>query len=203
MIQILIGLVLVGLLAGGVYVAQRGGETSIATESTPEVTMVDSAPAPITDAAKKEEMISEDLSQGDMTQDEKMSDDTKNEMASGDQMTKEVSANPAPAPAMAAQYVPYSSTAVSTYAAQGDVVLFFRAGWCPSCRALDADIVSNIKTAPAGLTILDVNYDTATELRQRYGVTTQHTLVQIAADGTLIKKWSGGSTLASVVAQVE
>ncbi len=83
---------------------------------------------------------------------------------------------------------------------KGDVILFFRATWCPTCRALDADIKAN--SVPAGVTILDVDYDTEIALKQKYGVTTQHTLVQVDAAGTLIKKWQGSPTLASIVANV-
>lgn len=85
----------------------------------------------------------------------------------------------------------------------GDVVLFFRASWCPTCRALDADIKANLSLLPANLTILDVNYDTETALKQKYGVTRQHTLVQVASDGTMIKKWDGSSTLAAITAMVQ
>jgi thioredoxin 1 len=85
----------------------------------------------------------------------------------------------------------------------GDVVLFFKASWCPSCRAVDADIKANLGTIPPSLTIMEVDYDTSTALKQKYGVTTQHTFVQVDAAGTLITKWSGGSTLASVVAKVQ
>jgi hypothetical protein len=56
---------------------------------------------------------------------------------------------------------------------------------------------------PAGVTILEVNYDTATDLKQKYGVTTQHTLVQIDANGTLVSKMSGGNTLAIVTANIK
>lgn len=99
-------------------------------------------------------------------------------------------------------YVSYEAGKLAL-AKEGDVVLFFRASWCPGCRALDASINSSLSVIPSGLTILDVNYDTETALKQKYGVTTQHTLVQVAADGTLIKKWSGGSTLASIIGQVQ
>lgn len=88
-------------------------------------------------------------------------------------------------------------------AEKGDVVLFFRASWCPTCRALDADIKANAETIPAGLTILDVNYDTETALKQKYGVTSQHTLVQVAADGSLLAKWNSSPTLGSLVAMVK
>lgn len=85
----------------------------------------------------------------------------------------------------------------------GDVVLFFRASWCPSCRAVDTDIKKNSAAIPAGLTILDVDYDTALELKKKYGVTYQHTFVQVDAQGNQIAKWSGSPTLAALVAQVK
>jgi thiol-disulfide isomerase/thioredoxin len=85
----------------------------------------------------------------------------------------------------------------------GDVVLFFKASWCPSCRALDSNIKAKLEAIPAGLTILEVDYDSAAALKQKYGVTTQHTLVQVDASGNLIQKWSGSPTLASVVAKVQ
>ena len=87
-------------------------------------------------------------------------------------------------------------------AATGDVVLFFHAAWCPSCRSLSADIEKNMASIPEGLTILKVDYDDSTEMKKKYGVTSQHTLVQVAADGTLIKKWSGSANLGAVVSQV-
>lgn len=99
----------------------------------------------------------------------------------------------------------YEAYAVSKLAKaeQGDVVLFFRASWCPTCKALDADIRSHLSAIPAGLTILDVEYDNSAELKKQYGVTYQHTFVQVASDGTLIKKWSGSPTLAALAAQVQ
>lgn len=88
-------------------------------------------------------------------------------------------------------------------AENGDVVLFFRASWCPTCRALDANIRSNVSSIPNGLTILDVDYDNSTTLKQKYGVTYQHTLVQVDAQGNLIHKWMGSSTLSALSAQVK
>lgn len=85
----------------------------------------------------------------------------------------------------------------------GDVVLFFRASWCPTCKALDANIRSNVSAIPSGLTILDVDYDNSSALKQKYGVTYQHTLVQVDSKGNLIKKWSGSPTLAALAAEVQ
>lgn len=99
-------------------------------------------------------------------------------------------------------YESYAAAKLSK-ANSGDVVLFFRASWCPTCKVLDADLRANSTNIPSGLTILDVNYDTETALKQKYGVTYQHTLVQVDAKGNMITKWSGGQTLASLVANVQ
>lgn len=88
-------------------------------------------------------------------------------------------------------------------AENGDVVLFFRASWCPTCRALDADIKANMKNIPAGVTILDVDYDNSTSLKQKYGVTYQHTLVQVDSSGNQITKWMGSPTLASLITNIK
>ena len=85
----------------------------------------------------------------------------------------------------------------------GDVVLFFHASWCPSCRGLNSDIEANMSSIPAELSILKVDYDKETELRKKYGVTYQHTLVQVDQNGNLIKKWSGSPKLASLVSQIQ
>src|SRR3989344_2449483 len=84
----------------------------------------------------------------------------------------------------------------------GDVVLFFRATWCPTCKALAANIRSNLSGIPAGLTILDVDYDNSSALKQKYGVTYQHTLVQVRADGSMITKWNGSPARVALVAEV-
>jgi len=88
-------------------------------------------------------------------------------------------------------------------AATGDVIIFFHATWCPSCRVLSNDIEKNANTIPAGTTILKADYDTETELKKKYGVTTQHTLVQVDIDGNLIKKWSGGSKLTNLLSEIQ
>lgn len=98
-------------------------------------------------------------------------------------------------------YESYSPEKVA--AATGDVVLFFHASWCPTCREVDENIKTNLKDIPSGLTILDVDYDNSTALKQKYGVTYQHTFVQVDAQGNQIKKWSGSSTLGALVAEVK
>ena len=101
-------------------------------------------------------------------------------------------------------YEAYAPEKVALHASiSHDVVLFFRASWCPTCRAVDADIKANLSKIPSTLAILDVNYDNSTALKQKYGVTYQHTFVQVDKDGNLIKKWSGSPTLSALVAEVK
>jgi thiol-disulfide isomerase/thioredoxin len=103
----------------------------------------------------------------------------------------------------AGTYQVYSPEKIMASAQTGNVVLFFKANWCPSCRTLDADIKSNLSSIPSDLTVLEVDYDKSADLKKKYGVTTQHTLVQVDKDGNMIKKWSGGNTLNSVVSEIK
>lgn len=98
-------------------------------------------------------------------------------------------------------YEEYSEDKVMN--AEGDIVLFFHATWCPTCKSLSSNIESNSANIPAGTTILKLDYDSNTELRKKYGVTTQHTLVQIDSNGNLISKWTGSPTLSSLVSQIK
>ena len=103
----------------------------------------------------------------------------------------------------AGSYEAYSPEKIARAASSGKAVLFFRASWCPTCRSLDADIRTKLGEIPAGLTILDVNYDSSSDLKKKYGVTYQHTFVQVDAQGNLIKKWSGSPTLSALVKEVK
>lgn len=100
-------------------------------------------------------------------------------------------------------YETYAPSKLAMATGEHKVVLFFHASWCPTCKALDADIKAHLESIPSSLTILDVDYDTSGELKKRYGVTMQHTLVEVDAQGNLIKKWIGSPTLAALVAEVK
>jgi thioredoxin 1 len=82
-----------------------------------------------------------------------------------------------------------------------DVVLFFAASWCSTCRRTRANIEADLAGIPPGLVIVVVDYDAARDLRRRYGVTVQHTFVQIDGDGELLKKWSGSLTAQQIAEQ--
>ncbi len=99
-------------------------------------------------------------------------------------------------------YEPYSAEKVKR-AKDGAVVLFFHASWCSSCRALDEDIRTSKTLIPKGTTILDVDYDSSIELRKKYGVTYQHTMVQVDTEGELINKWAGSLSLIDLLARIQ
>jgi len=105
--------------------------------------------------------------------------------------------------AKAGSYEAYSPEKIALASSKGNVVLNFSAAWCPTCRALEANINANLANIPSNLTILKVDYDNSTDLKKKYGVTYQHTLVQVDKDGNLIKKWMGSPTLAAFVAEVK
>jgi thioredoxin 1 len=99
-------------------------------------------------------------------------------------------------------YQTYSSEKISL-AQNSKVVLFFHASWCPTCRGLSKNIEENITLIPKNVNILKVDYDKELTLKQKYGITTQHTLVLVNENGDLIKKWSGGSKLQDLLNQLE
>ncbi len=90
-----------------------------------------------------------------------------------------------------------------SWAKDGKVILFFKASWCSTCQEVDSDIQAHLGQIPSKLFIFKIDYNNSTELKKKYGVTYQHTFVQVDANGTLIKKWSGSPTLTAIVAEVQ
>lgn len=90
-----------------------------------------------------------------------------------------------PSPAGSGTYRDYSEAAVA--ASTGTRLLFFHAPWCPQCRALETSIKSG--TIPGNVTIFKVDYDSNQELRQKYGVTIQTTIVRLDEAGNAAEKY--------------
>ncbi len=72
-------------------------------------------------------------------------------------------------------------------------VLFFAAAWCPTCRGADAEFKAKLSEIPKDVVIYKTDYDSETALKQKYGITRQHTFVYVNAKAEVIKKWSGGA----------
>jgi thioredoxin 1 len=81
-------------------------------------------------------------------------------------------------------------------------VLFFAAGWCPTCRGADAEFKAKLGEIPKDVVIYKTDYDTETALKQKYGVTRQHTFVYVNAKAEAVKKWSGGA-VAEIIANTK
>lgn len=82
-------------------------------------------------------------------------------------------------------------TASMTTYADTKVVYFFHASWCPDCKAADTALTSNPGAIPSKVTIVKVDYDTQTALKQKYGVTMQHTYVLVDSSGAKVTLWAG------------
>ena len=185
------------LVAGGIYLMSADGkdEARMAVEKAAmeEQVNVENEALETAETMKTDEAMMGETAMNN----EKMMDDE------GDMMKKdEAKGTEDTMMKKAGLYAPYDASKLAM-ANSGDVVLFFKASWCPSCRTLDSDIKANRDMIPSDLTILELDYDMETELKKKYGVTSQHTLVQVAADGTMIKKWSGGSKLENLLAQIQ
>jgi thioredoxin 1 len=95
------------------------------------------------------------------------------------------------------RYVEYSKSALDN-ASNNRRVLFFYASWCPICRPADVSFKQSASKIPEDLTLIRVNYnDPETDqeekdLAKKYGITYQHTFVQIDGIGKEIAKWNGG-----------
>ena len=65
--------------------------------------------------------------------------------------------------------------------------LFFHASWCPQCVNLEEDIMANLSDIPDNVVIFKVDFDNSDDLRNRYGVSIQTTIVSVDGDGDKIK----------------
>ena len=73
---------------------------------------------------------------------------------------------------------PYTAAALAAaQKADKPVVVHFHADWCPTCRAQEK-VLQTLKAEPGlDLTVLVANYDTEKDLKRRFNVRAQSTLV--------------------------
>lgn len=89
------------------------------------------------------------------------------------------------------RYLAYSETAFES-SADKKRVLFFHAPWCPTCRPADAAFQNNSANIPEDVVLFKTDYDSSGALKKKYGITYQHTFVQVDEDGREVTKWNGG-----------
>lgn len=172
--QILIGIVALVVIAGGAFLFLSSQQSS-------------------------DSMMKDDGSEAMQKDDATMPADAE---AMADKEEKTMTEDSGDAMMSKGSYEPYSPEKLAL-ASDGKVVLYFHADWCPICRGIEAEIKANPAGIPSDVTILKVNYDTETTLKQKYGVTYQHTFVQVDAAGKQITKWGDATTLAHVIARIK
>ncbi len=97
------------------------------------------------------------------------------------------------------RYIPYLKDVYDSNSNKRRV-LYFYATWCPSCKAANEDFTKNPDKIPEDVIVIRTNYndpDTDQEekdLAKKYGITYQHTFVQIDSTGKEVTKWNGGQT---------
>jgi thioredoxin 1 len=101
--------------------------------------------------------------------------------------------------ASTAGYITYETylAAPENYA-DSEVVLFFNAYWCSTCKAARDGFESGMDTMPEDLTIVLVDFDENTEMRKKHDVIVQHTFVQIDSAGNELQRWYGSTTVAEI-----
>lgn len=73
---------------------------------------------------------------------------------------------------------PYSAQALAAAEQAGQpVAVHFHADWCPTCRAQEKSLTTLAAEKSLDLTVLVANYDTEKDLKRRFNVRTQSTLV--------------------------
>jgi thiol-disulfide isomerase/thioredoxin len=78
------------------------------------------------------------------------------------------------------------------------VVLFFHASRCPNCRQAEKDILTNKNTIDSNLIIIKVDYDTSSDLKKKYSITSQTSYVLLDSQGNSKKKTIWLTTLQEI-----
>ena len=159
------------------------------------------------DAMKKDAMSGDQASTDIMMKEDKMMQEDSSMMQKDDVMKKEtmmqeesMKKDDSAMMKKTTGYVDYDAAMVDGALAAGqNVILFFHATWCPSCKSLDAAINSSLSSIPADTLIVKVDYDTSTDLKKKYRVVGQHTTVMLNADGSEKSKKLGARSVSEVL----
>lgn len=120
-------------------------------------------------------------------------------------MKKQESVNNGDTPMMkdktTSRYVAYSRE-IFDAAADKKRVLYFHADWCSICKPIDKEFSENADKLPGDVILFKTDYDKEEALKTKYGVTYQHTFVQVDDRGNEIASWSGGG-LAELQAKIK
>ena len=92
-----------------------------------------------------------------------------------------------------ANYLNYSEQNFSSSRKLGRSVLFFAAtSWCNTCSDLDKELKKKSNLLPPDVTVLKVDYDNEAQMKNKYNIMTQHTIVVLDMGGNELIRWVGG-----------
>jgi thiol-disulfide isomerase/thioredoxin len=124
----------------------------------------------------------------------------------------EPKAKPEPVATTAAPEGVYANTtgyiSYETYAAApekysaSNVVLFYNAYWCSTCKAARDGFEAGLSEMPEDLTIVLVDFDENTEMRKKHDVIVQHTFIEVDSAGNELQRWYGSTTVAELVEKI-
>lgn len=80
-------------------------------------------------------------------------------------------------------------------AGENKVVLFFSSELCAECNNLDNDILTNKDEIPQNVLIMKVDFEVRQDLKDKYKVDKENTIVEIDQSGEMIKKFDNKKTL--------
>lgn len=132
-----------------------------------------------------------------MMADDKMTKDSGEVMMEGEEETM-----------IEGKYVEYTPENYEMYKDKKRI-LFFYANWCPTCIPANVNFKANADDLPDDVVMVRVNYDDSqtdnseVALAEKYGVTYQHTFVQIDENGNEVTKWNGSIRMSSVLENIK
>lgn len=97
-------------------------------------------------------------------------------------------------------YLDYSKERLKN-SSKENIVLFFHADWCSSCRSFEKQVLT--EKIPEDILILKVNYDKENELRRKYNIVTQTSFVLVDSDWNLKKRWIWWTWINSIIKKIE
>jgi len=86
-------------------------------------------------------------------------------------------------------YKTFTASAEEAVKGNEPYVLFFHFAWCSTCKALDKDLTAQASDLKG--TVLKADFDADTELKAKYGVTTQHSILFFNKEGELTDRKVG------------
>lgn len=81
-----------------------------------------------------------------------------------------------------------------------NIVLFFHASWCPTCKAFEENILR--ENIPDNILILKVDYDTEIELKKKYNIVTQTSFVLVDNKWNLKFRWIWARNIDDIIEKI-